>query len=82
MRAPRDPKRPPKDQRQPVTGFLKSSIQVEKIAEALYWVVVGALYGIFQEFGTSRMPARPFLYPAAMKAEKALPKLIKENLIE
>ncbi len=33
-------------------------------------VGVGASYGIYQELGTSRMPAHPFLVPA-MEAERA-----------
>lgn len=32
-------------------------------------VLVGAIYGIFVELGTVHMGARPFLYPAAMRAQ-------------
>lgn len=47
------------------TGYLRNSIQATRTDE-LSWVVnVGADYGLFVEWGTSRMGARPFLHPAA-----------------
>lgn len=47
------------------TGFLRSSIQAQKGDSDLTWEVgVGAEYGLFQEFGTYKMPAHPFITPA------------------
>ena len=47
-----------------LTGNLKNSIQVmiESATSAL--VVVGAAYGIYVEFGTRYMGARPYFMPA------------------
>jgi len=47
-----------------LTGFMLSSVKAVQV-DALSWmIVVGAFYGVFHEFGTSRMPARPYLGPA------------------
>lgn len=47
------------------TGALRNSIQAEA-EEALTWAVaVGVEYGIYQELGTYKMPAHPYLIPAA-----------------
>ena len=64
------------------TGALKNSIDFEKVDEGTYWVKDGVEYGIYQELGTSKMAAHPFLVPAMEQAakdvasavEKALPK--------
>lgn len=66
-RAPRDPLRPPMDMTVPVTGALRNSIHTEKKKRGLYWVADGVEYGIYQELGTSRMQARPFMVPAVEK---------------
>lgn len=47
-----------------LTGYLMNSITVEMVAPLLALVSVGALYGVFVEFGTRHMPARPFFLPA------------------
>jgi HK97 gp10 family phage protein len=46
------------------TGALKNSIHAERKRRGLYWVADGVEYGIYQELGTSRMAAQPFLVPA------------------
>lgn len=49
------------------TGALKASLEAEQI-EVLSWQVHdGVEYGIFQELGTSKMAAHPFLVPALEK---------------
>ena len=65
VNVPRDPKRPPLDPSRPVTGFLRNSITSAKVEDGHWRVEVGAEYGLYQELGTSRMPARPYLTPAA-----------------
>lgn len=60
-------------ERAPVlTGFLKNSIAVEtgKLKDI---VRVGAEYGIYQELGTRKMRAHPFLVPAL---EQVKPKFL------
>jgi HK97 gp10 family phage protein len=83
--APRDMKRPPKDLTQKVTGNLRNSIQAEQHTSPLdWWVHDGVEYGIYQEMGTSRMPARPFLGPAVESVRpwyrQQWPKLFKAGL--
>lgn len=67
--APRDPARPPLDPSRPVTGFLRGSIAADPVEPGHWLVNVGAEYGLYQEMGTSRIPARPFLGPA-VEAER------------
>lgn len=70
VNVPRDPRRPPLDPSQPVTGNLRNNIEAERL-EFGHWIVgVGADYGLYQELGTSRMPARPYLAPA-VEAQRA-----------
>ena len=82
VHAPRDPKRMPQDPSVPTTGWLRSSIGAIPKSEGLYWVVVGADYGIWQEFGTSRMPARPFLGPAVEMTRKDINKIMGEEIFK
>jgi HK97 gp10 family phage protein len=57
------------------TGNLRASIQASP-EDALTWVIaVGVAYGIYQEFGTYKMPAHPFMLPAFTRAA---PRLIAE----
>lgn len=46
------------------TGALVNSIHTDRQAKNLYWVADGVEYGIYQELGTSRMAAHPFMVPA------------------
>lgn len=46
------------------TGTLKNSIQATRQGEAHWRVVVGADYGMYVEWGTVHMGARPFFQPA------------------
>ena len=77
-RAPRDPQRPPMDMTAKVTGALKNSIHTERKKAGLYWVVDGVEYGIYQELGTSRMQARPFMVPAVEKVRQYLDDLFRK----
>jgi HK97 gp10 family phage protein len=46
------------------TGALKNSINTQKLSEKHYIVADGVEYGIYQELGTKKMSAHPFLIPA------------------
>jgi HK97 gp10 family phage protein len=47
------------------TGALKNSLEAEERSGPLaWWVHDGVEYGIYQELGTSKMAAQPFLTPA------------------
>jgi len=77
-RAPRDPQRPPMNPAVPTTGALKNGIHTEKKKPRLYWVADSVNYGIFQELGTSRMQARPFMIPAVEKVRQYLDDLFRK----
>lgn len=51
------------------TGFLKNSIQARPLGPLLWEVTVGAHYGVYVEFGTVRMAARPYLGPAVERMQ-------------
>lgn len=46
------------------TGTLRNSIQARRTGPAAWVVSVGADYGVYVEWGTSRAAAQPFLRPA------------------
>lgn len=48
-----------------LTGYLKSSILLQRLGVGHYKIVVKAKYGLYVEFGTRYMRAQPFLTPAA-----------------
>jgi len=52
------------------TGALKASISPEDKGDLLSWVSDGVEYGIYQELGTSRMRAQPFMVPAVESCQK------------
>ena len=60
------------------TGALKNSIHTERKKAGLYWVADGVLYGIYQELGTSRMSAHPFMVPAVEKVRGYLDDLFRK----
>jgi HK97 gp10 family phage protein len=53
------------------TGFLRSSIQAEKLGRSHWRVTVGADYGIYQEYGTRFQQAQPFFFPAVAEVKPA-----------
>ena len=56
------------------TGNLVSQIRVREENKDLVKVESNALYSSFLEFGTSKMLARPFLFPAT---ERSRPKIVQ-----
>lgn len=81
--APRDPARPPQDPSRPVTGNLRNSITTSDLRNVSQdsptaEVRASADYAVFQELGTSTMPARPFLGPAADKHSDAFEQAMAE----
>lgn len=54
------------------TGFLKSSITAEPVGPLHHRVVAYASYAIYVEFGTSRMAAQPFMWPASELVRSSL----------
>jgi HK97 gp10 family phage protein len=54
------------------TGNLRNSITAEQQGTLAWIVAVGAVYGIYQEYGTHKMAASPYLTPAFMAVAPAL----------
>lgn len=47
-----------------LTGFLRGTIAAIDKGNITFWVEDATEYGIFQELGTRKMPAHPFMVPA------------------
>jgi len=60
------------------TGALKNSIETEKKSHGLYWVHDGVEYGVYQELGTYKMAAQPFMVPAVEQVAKNIGDLFKD----
>jgi len=54
------------------TGNLTNSIDGRVHVRGKEWRITGAEYGLFLEYGTPRMPARPFIYPAVYAVRRKL----------
>lgn len=74
------------------TGKLRKGLKISNIKklDGIKYVLVGVdksdnskiYYGKFLEFGTSKMPAKPFLQPAYEKNKDTIEKTIAETLKE
>lgn len=74
------------------TGNLRKGLKISNVKnkEGVKYILVGVdkgdnskiFYGKFLEFGTSKMPARPFLQPAYEKNKSTIQKNIAETLKE
>jgi HK97 gp10 family phage protein len=53
-------------------GRLRASIMYKKLDDFTYTVSTNVLYAPYVEFGTKKMKARPFLYPAYAIAKQHL----------
>lgn len=64
------------------TGNLKNSLtaNIERVSEAHYTVSDGTDYGIYQELGTNKMAAHPFMIPAVEKVRKYIKDFVKREL--
>ena len=69
------------------TGFMRDSVYVivepvnEGVGQAGWVLIVGdsAPYAIFNELGTYKMSAQPFIRPAGDRAAQALPELLSRG---
>lgn len=59
------------------TGRLRASIHIEPLGGLAYQVITNVHYAIYQEFGTSKMKAHPYMRPAAAVARSKLPGVVK-----
>jgi len=64
------------------TGNLKNSITTADGRDRFHKrIEVGADYGLYLEFGTTRMAARPFMTPMAIWLEKQIDRVFDEFLL-
>ena len=61
-----------------ITGRLKSSIYRERIAPGKHRVVVGAYYGVYEEYGTRYRPPHPYFRPAVRAAKADIDRKMKK----
>jgi HK97 gp10 family phage protein len=61
-------------------GFLKNSIHKEDVSDTQVAVEVGQHYGIYHEFGTYKMAARPYLLPALEESKDEVVKVIQHHV--
>lgn len=64
------------------TGNLKNSLESEQMSRFLWWIHDGTDYGIYQELGTSRMAAQPFMVPAVENVRGQIDKMIGGELLK
>lgn len=50
-----------------ITGYLRDSITTQMVRPGHHKIVVGAHYGVYEEYGTRHRPAHPFLRPAVQE---------------
>lgn len=66
-----------------LTRTLNTIVDAAQHAEGQWWVGTVVVYSSFLEFGTARMPAKPFFQPAVLKVGRDLdnvtPKTIGED---
>lgn len=61
-------------------GTLRASIKSERERELRYIVSDGVIYGVYLEFGTEKMAARPFMTPMIEELKKKIP-IIFDNYL-
>jgi phage gpG-like protein len=60
------------------TGALRASIHVEMTDALTAMVSDGVAYGVYLEFGTSRMAARPFMMPALVWVSREAQRIARD----
>lgn len=58
------------------TGNLSNTMRMDQENELIYVVYDQTEYGIWQELGTSRMPAQPFMVPAIEEGYRDISRII------
>lgn|SRR5574341_409425 len=64
------------------TGALRNSLHSEKVDEKTYMVADGVEYGIYQELGTHKMAAHPFLVPALEQVAKQFGGIVSREIFK
>lgn len=58
------------------TSFMVNTTRARKISRFLWSIGTAAFYGVFVEFGTVRMGARPWLLPAMVQAFQTMEQIL------
>lgn len=61
-----------------ITGNLKNSIHRVRVSKGVHRVIVGAHYGIYEEYGTRYRPPHPYFRPAVRAAKRQFEKDMKK----
>jgi len=70
-------------QKAPVdTGFLRSAIQMSPPTQTHVDVVAHASYSAYQELGTSRMKAQPFMRPALDENREEFERILGNEVVD
>lgn len=64
------------------TGYLRSTIAAVRTSLLNWNVHATAYYAKFVEYGTSRMPAKPYLRPALTLTKPLITSLVKQGIAE
>ena len=62
------------------TSLLRTSIHRIKMSDNEYVIEDGVDYGVYQEYGTSKMQAQPFFRPAVMRHEGTIRSLCDQAI--
>lgn len=54
------------------------NLQINIKSDAVYVVGTNVEYAVYQEFGTSKMAAQPYLRPAVREVEREIPRLAEK----
>jgi HK97 gp10 family phage protein len=63
------------------TGALWNSIEAKKLDETTWEYGPHTDYDIYQEFGTRKMSAQPYMRPSAEKIRKEYPELVVDTIV-
>jgi HK97 gp10 family phage protein len=61
-----------------ITGHLKGSIHRVRLAPGRHAVIVGADYGVYEEYGTRYRPPHPYFRPAVAAAKAQFERDMKQ----
>lgn len=64
------------------TTTLQKSIKIRKVNEFIYELYTNVEYAVYNEYGTAKMPAQPFMFPAAKNAHGRIDAMISAVLAQ
>jgi HK97 gp10 family phage protein len=61
-----------------ITGHMRNSIRRERLGYGKHRVIVGAHYGVYEEYGTRHRPPHPFFRPAVREQAAIFRRAMRE----